>query len=278
MSNQLNKNNHNSVKTQTDDINDDNKKKELGNKTTIIKMDSELIQKVIKIQAFIRGCLYRKNHLPNSILAIQRFLKNHPISISKELADGRTNSCADEHKIFEELNKSNEYANRIFVPPPRHWFDFAIDDFQYGWLPINIKSTTTVTPDNPGNLAMCVYALTNFDMNLKKSYQNGKMAKVLTKHLKESNYNTKLKRDYYFIVIDKKDSSSIIANSIKGLTKITPNINNLPFQIKWCKNQTFKYQKIIKIISIIMDVIKKPKPSWRETFLNEIRGIELTIT
>lgn len=31
----------------------------------------------------------------------------------------------------------------------------------YGWIPVNIKTTTTLTNDNTGNLAMCVYAYTD---------------------------------------------------------------------------------------------------------------------
>ena len=42
-------------------------------------------------------------------------------------------------------------------------------------------------------------------------------------------YNKNNKKDYYFIVMNKTDASDIIVNSVKGLSVLTPNINNLPF-------------------------------------------------
>ena len=56
-------------------------------------------------------------------------------------------------------------------------------------------------------------------------------------NLKMKNYNTNRKKDYYFIVLNKTDASDIIVNSVKGLTILTPNINNLPFQVCWSKNR-----------------------------------------
>ena len=58
------------------------------------------------------------------------------------------------------------------------WYDILAFDYMYGWIPINIKTTTTLTSDNTGNLAMCVYAYTDemLDIHRDKSYENGKMS------------------------------------------------------------------------------------------------------
>jgi hypothetical protein len=69
--------------------------------------------------------------------------------------------------------------------------------------------------------------------------------------------------------------NDIIINSIKGLTILTSNINNLPFQICWNKNRIFKYEHINKKIKLFIDCLKKPKPSWKETFILNIRRLEL---
>jgi hypothetical protein len=78
---------------------------------------------------------------------------------------------------------------------------------------------------------MCVYAYTNevLDLNTEKSYENGKMSIVLIKKIKEKHYNNNNKKDYYFIILNKNDKQSIIINSVKGLTLLTPNINNIIF-------------------------------------------------
>lgn len=96
----------------------------------------------------------------------------------------------------------------------------------YGWHPVNIKTTSTLTNDNTGNLSMCVYSYTNENLNI---YENSKMCDILFNKIKNKEYN---KKDYYFIVINKNNSKDIIVNS---LTILSPNINNLPFQICWNK-------------------------------------------
>jgi hypothetical protein len=157
------------------------------------------------------------------------------------------------------------------------WYDILAFDYIYGWIPINIKTTTTKTCDNTGNLTMCVYAYTNenidINMNMNKSYINGKMSVILFNKLNNKEYNTNAKKDYYFIVLNKADASDIIINSVKGLSILTPNINNLPFQICWDKNRLFKYENINYKIKLFIDCLQKPKPSWKETFMTNIRTL-----
>ena len=74
------------------------------------------------------------------------------------------------------------------------WYDILIYDYQYGWLPVNIKSTTTLTSDNTGNLAMCVYAYTDEELDLDEVYNNGNMSKILVEKLKKKNIITKIKK------------------------------------------------------------------------------------
>lgn len=230
--------------------------------------------KIIKIQACWRGYSQRKNNLPNSILLIKNIIKNAKYECDNTLKDGRTNSSIDEKNIINILIIDKRLKNRLYIPATRHWFDIAVLDYQYGYLPINIKTTTTMTADNTGNLAMCVYALTNEKLNIKSTYNNGSMSKILINKLKKDELNNELKKDYYFIVVDKKNKDIIIANSFKGLSKLTPNINNLPFQIKWKDNQKFIYKNINDIKKIFINTIRKPKPSWQEYFLSEIRSIK----
>ena len=72
-------------------------------------------------------------------------------------------------------------------------------------------------------------------------------------------------------MLNKNDNKDIIVNSVKGLSILTSNINNLPFQVKWDKNRIFNYKNINYCIQQFLDAIKKPKPSWKETFLINIR-------
>ena len=224
---------------------------------------------IILIQKHVRGYLFRLKRLPLVLYIIQNYLSKINYNFINLNEDGRINSNFDEDKIIDIL--INKFKNKIKKPSIRNWFDVGIYDNYYGWLPVNIKSTTTKTSDNVGNLALCVYSYTNEYLNLNETYDNGLMANILFSKLKNNELNKKHKKDYYFIVLNKNDNKDIIVNSVKGLSILTSNINNLPFQVKWDKNKTFNYKNINYCIQQFLDTIKKPKPSWKETFLINIR-------
>ena len=62
---------------------------------------------------------------------------------------------------------------------------------------------------------------------------------------------------------------------MKRLSVLTPNINNLPFQVNWSKNRDFQYGKISKKIKLFINCLKKPNPSWKEAFMANIRKLDL---
>ena len=134
---------------------------------------------VIKIQKWFRGCMIRLKQLPLIMYKIQKYLKSKTIQFSTQNEDGRINSCMDEDVVIQLLVEM--FGNKIQTPKIRMWYDLLAFDYIYGWVPINIKTTTTITSDNTGNLAMCVYAYTDevLDINMDKSYANGKMSEIL---------------------------------------------------------------------------------------------------
>jgi len=240
-------------------------------------MDGTQQQKIIKIQSWFRGCMYRLKRLPLILYKLQTHLKTKPIQFCSQHDDGRINSCMDEDVVIQSLIE--KFGDRIKkADEPRMWCDLLAFDYMYGWIPINVKTTMMKKnqKDNVGNLSLTVQAYTNekFDIAKKMSYyQNGKMSAILFKTLKNKKYNTKHKKDYYFLVLNKRDATDIIVNSVKGLTILTPNINNLPFQVCWDSNRTFKYQPIHQKTKLLVQSLQKPKPSWKETFMANIRTL-----
>lgn len=195
--------------------------------------------KVVKIQAWFRGVIFRLKRLPSILFYIKSYLEKSAINLSDVSSDGRINSSIDETIVIELLK--TKFKNRICKSSERMWFDLMVKDYLFGWIPVNLKTTTMKTADNTGNLAMCVYAYTNENLDLTSRYSNGDMSKLLIKKILNKEINFIPKKDYYFLVIDKCDTKNIIINSLKGLSLLTPNINNLPFQIKWDKNSEFTY-------------------------------------
>jgi hypothetical protein len=229
----------------------------------------------IIIQKMFRGYITRTKRLPMIMYIIKNYLLSKSLQFSKQNPDGRINSCIDEDNIINLL--IDKFDGRIKNPKCRMWYDILAYDLRYGWIPINIKTTTMETSDNTCNLAMCVYAYTDeeLDIHSNKTYSNGKMSNILYNKLKNKEYNKKNKKDYYFLVLNKMKPNNIIINSVKGLTSLTSNINNLPFQVCWNKNREFNYDKIDKKIGLFIECIQKPKPSWRETFLSNVRQLQL---
>lgn len=236
-----------------------------------VKNHSQISPNIVTIQKVFKGCFLRKKRLPQVMYEIAAHLKSQSFQFHKENADGRINSCTDEDNIIDTLIE--KFEKRIEKPSIRMWYDILAHDYRYGWIPINIKTTTTKTCDNTGNLAMCVHAYTDEILDLKKNYSNGAMSEILFRKLKSKAYNYNDKKDYYFIVMNKNDSNEVIVNSVKGLSNLTSNVNNLPFQVRWERNKRFEYDTIDNRVQKFIQCLQKPQPSWRETFLQNIRTI-----
>jgi len=270
---------------------------QLTTSLTILKInkpDKEYVKKIITIQSWFRGCIYRLKHLPLIMYKIQKYLKTTNFTCSTENDDGRINSCIDEPNIIKLLiskfgdrikkpesnissKKPNKKKTTIKKSIIRLWCDILAYDYTYGWLPINIKTTTMIKNDNVGNLSTVLYAYTDepFNLNINKAYTNGKMSIILFNKIKAKQYNTQNKKDYYFLVFNKTKPNDIIVNSVKGLTILNPNINNLPFQVCWNKNRDFHYDNINKKIKLFITCLQKPKPIWSAQFMTNIRTLKL---
>jgi hypothetical protein len=227
---------------------------------------------VIRIQRWIRGCFVRLRLLPLVMYKIRDYLKVCMINFSFCNEDGRINSCADEDEIIKILISG--FGDKIKRPRMRMWYDILVYDYTYKWLPVNIKTTTMTTCDNTGGIAMCVYAYTDEVLDTSRVYKNGHMSNVLIDKLMSGCINKKNKKDYYFLVLN-KNNGDVIVNSVKGLSVLTPNINNLPFQICWCKNREFEYGSIYKKLDLFLRCLQKPRPSWKEVFMSRIRQLAI---
>jgi len=128
--------------------------------------------------------------------SIQKHLKSISFQFSFKTEDGRINSCFDEDVIIVSLMQ--RFSNKIKKPKMRMWYDILAFDYIYGWIPINIKTTTMLSCDNAGNLAMCVYAYTDeiLDIHRENTYSNGMMSNLLFDKLKNKKFNRLNKKDY----------------------------------------------------------------------------------
>jgi len=162
---------------------------------------------------------------PTKLVEVVEFLNSIAISISEKHGDGRVNSIDDEDTIIDLLTEKYGSEN-VEKPVERNWWDVKV----FGY-PINIKSSKYGSAaDNFSSKAAIVYALTDLpeDKVNVQSWQN--FHDALLNH--SSNDNN---RDYYIFSLNKV-TNEVHLTSLKTLNKLTPNGNNLPFQIKWKDN------------------------------------------
>jgi len=157
---------------------------------------------------------------------IVKFLNSTAIPICTKHRDGRINSEEDETTIIKILQ--DEYGKEnIIEGPPRHWWDVKI----FGDV-VNIKSSKFKTADNFSSKGAVLYSLTDMteeEIIKVKSWPDFQEAVKKGKY-KDNN------RDYYCTVLN-KTTNEVLLQGLKTLTKLTPNGNNLLFQINWSNNK-----------------------------------------
>lgn len=146
------------------------------------------------------------------------------IDLKSEVDDDRVESSILESRIIDIIKTCSFDEYKLFIPLSRWWFDVCLFKTKTDFIPINIKITTMKKADNSVGYSGLAFSLTTIEMNYDMNYSNTILSQMV---FDDTN------RDYWFLVIDKNAlNDRVIINSIKGLRKITPNPNNLPFQIK----------------------------------------------
>ncbi len=183
-----------------------------------------------------------QNSIPKSIADICNYLSASSWSLSRPTPDGRINAAINEDEIINQIRQKFN----IEVPRSRAWYDFAIIDGGQ-FYPVNIKVTDTTHADNLNCKLGIYYALTG----LKPSFPNEIAWLPYFEKLK-AQFGRDKTRDYYFLIVNKKNHSDIFCATLKGLQHLTPNGNNLPFQSCWDKNRDVQLRTFDQAAQMIM--------------------------
>ena len=164
--------------------------------------------------------------IPKILEDVGSFLNEVDIPVCTRHSDGRLNSAEDETTIIRILQDEYDEEN-IIEGVVRHWWDVKI----FGY-PVNIKSSAFKTADNFSAKGAVLYSLTNMtEEEITKINSFPDFEGELRKSKGEDN-----NRDYYCLVLN-KTTNEVLMQGLKTLTKLTPNGNNLLFQINWSKNK-----------------------------------------
>ncbi|WP_393970983.1 hypothetical protein OXIME_001230 [Oxyplasma meridianum] len=167
--------------------------------------------------------------IPKKLEEIRKYLIESNMELSNSFADGRVNSRINEDEVIR-LIRGNFSIN---VPKSRAWYDFSFEETGI-FYPVNIKITETTSADNLNCKLGIYYALTGKIPDFPNEIDWLDYFEKLKTNLSENS------KDYYFLVINRSNTTDIFINSLKSLTTLQPNGNNLPFQCKWGINRIIK--------------------------------------
>lgn len=176
--------------------------------------------------------------------SIVSYLKNNPVTLSNNNADGRINSAENEDEILDRICEAN-FGVSIDRPTIRAWYDFSITS-NYGEIFVNIKVSdlSNTAADNLSSKQGMGYALTGIK-NIPDNWK--KFNEIVSRNIK-SGY------DYYFLIINKVDSSDVFWTSLKRIRRLQANGNNLPFQCNWASNREWSNRSEEEATEYILSV------------------------
>lgn len=181
---------------------------------------------IIQLQARVRGNLYRRSVLPNSIRYLQT--KISP-------------SHCNRKDIIDSVFACPELRKRVAYKPVDHWYDLVIKDFRLGMLIIKLSSIQSTTYQQVSRSA-CIHALAPCAQKCNvfaKPLTNAAEAAMLVKIIKTQATVPRNHPDYYLISI-LIDTQEVVANSLRGLSCLVFT-EALPFSFQWKDNRKYNH-------------------------------------
>lgn len=173
--------------------------------------------------------------VPQILIDIQEYLKQFRIQISDAVeGEGRGGSLKDEGSIKSALMSHETFQYHVIDEKARKFGDMVVLDYNKNTqYVVNIKTSIGST-DNAFSKAGVVYALTDLaPETIPKAMNFAKMDELIQKNRAHIPG-----RDYWFLCVDKNDSSNVMVRGAKQVRHWIVNINpSNVMQIDWKKEK-----------------------------------------
>lgn len=166
------------------------------------------------------------------------FLQENPVRLINDNDDGRINSATNENIVLDKLSTKFD----VNIPQARCWYDFVMPLQNKLFVNVKISDLSNNSADNCSSKLGMGYALCGIE-NLPIHWE--KFHQILANELK-------IGYDYYFLVVNKNNTSDCFWTSLKRIKTLTSNGNNLPFQCDWSQNRDFSSRSEIEAIRYIL--------------------------
>ena len=197
------------------------------------------------------------SNCPQVLIDIATYLKEKKIEISEKVeGEGRGGSLKDEGSIKRVLMENVQFKELIIDESARKFGDMVVLDYdKIQRYPVNIKTSIGST-DNCFSKAGIVYAFTDLpDTEIPKQMNFKKMDELIKNHGKNIP-----NRDYWFLCVDKNDSSNVIIRGAKQINNWVVNINpSNVLQVNWSKEKSMppKERTYEEAFEVIIGGVKK---------------------
>ena len=172
---------------------------------------------------------------PQILIDIVSALKAEKIKIAEKVeGEGRVASLQDEGSIIRFLQAHPTFGQYISSEKPRAFGDMIVIDYDgVARHPVNIKTSIGST-DNATSKGGFVYAMTDLDIeDIPFSMGWKKYVDLIKTHKADIPG-----KDYWFLSVDKKDSSNVMVRGAKQIANYGENANIANcLQINWTKEK-----------------------------------------
>jgi hypothetical protein len=196
-------------------------------------------------------------YIPKILQDMQDYLENYKVKIADAVeGEGRGGSLKDERSIKDALCENPVFKEHIVDEQARKFGDILVLDYdKINFHPVNIK-TSIGSSDNAFSKGGIVYAFTDLAYDKIPKAMNFHTMNTLVHKNKAEIHG----RDYWFLCIDKIDSSRVLIRGLKQINHLIMNVNpsNI-LQINWKKEKTVKpkYRTYDEAYDTIFGIIKK---------------------
>ena len=168
--------------------------------------------------------------IPAELVAAAKYLGQQTMTLPSGGGDSRGDSSAGESTVIQVLQNAQQWnivGRNVGTSTNR-----APYDMEFEGLLVDVKISSLTGADNTNAKSAIFYLLTgetNHPTHTKRFWET----------LRDRETPDEA-RDFYYLIVNKSDTSDVFAVSLKHIAEVMPNPRNQPFQANWdnCRHPT----------------------------------------
>ena len=161
--------------------------------------------------------------IPSELAAATKYLGQQTMTLPSGGGDSRGDSSAGESTVIQVLQNAQQWnivGRNVGTSTNR-----APYDMEFEGLLVDVKISSLTGADNTNAKSAIFYLLTgdtNHPTHTKRFWETLRDRETPDEQ-----------RDFYYLIVNKSDTSDVFAVSLKHIAEVIPNPSNQPFQANW---------------------------------------------